>query len=194
MSSKPSTQPHRISPPDDIYGWKWFVVYGLAYMILSGLLLAHMIVSDMVSTFIIGAVMLVGAVLASAHARRVRDPETHDCWAMSGLLYCLCGIAVLVEPFIGTRLLTLLLAVGLIISGLSRIVAGAQLQCTAVLLSGAATVIIGIVIGVDWRDHLLWVLGYAIVADIAVQGLTLLVAGEELHLHRCPLPLDENWE
>lgn len=192
MSSQPCDMLKSSPAPDDIYGWKWFVAYGLAYMILGGLLIAHMVISGMISTFIIGVVMLLGALLAFGHARRVRDPDTHDCWAMSGLLYCLCGIAVLIEPFIGARLLTLLLAVGLVVSGLSRIVAGAQLQCTPVVISGTATVIIGTVIGVDWLDQLLWVLGYAIVADLAVQGLTLLIAGEELHLHRCPLPLQDH--
>lgn len=192
MSAQPSEQRDPISAPEDIYGWKWFVVYGLAYMVLGGLLLAHMIVSDMISTFIIGVAMLLGAVLAFGHARRVRDPETHNCWAMSALLYCLCGFAVLAEPFIGARMLTLLLAGGLAISGLSRIVAGAQLQCTPILVSGIATAIIAIVIGVDWRDQLLWVLGYAIAADLAVQGLTLLVAGEELHLHLCPLSVQDH--
>ena len=194
MSSQPSDKLEPISAPDDIYGWKWFVVYGLAYMVLGGLLLGHMLVSDMISTFVIGVAMLLGAVIAFGHARRVRDPETHNCWAMSALLYSLCGIAVLAEPFIGARVLTLLLAAGLVVSGLSRIVAGAQLQCTPILISGTATIVISIVIGVDWRDQLLWVLGYAIAADLAVQGLTLLIAGEELHLHLCPLSVQEHWD
>ena len=186
MSSQPSDNLNPISAPDDIYGWKWFIVYGIAYVVLGGLTIAHVIVSDMISTFIIGVVMLLGALLGFGHSRRVRDPETHNCWAMSGLLYLLCGTVVLAEPFIGGRLLTFILAAGLTASGLSRLVAGAQLQCTPILLSGTATVIVAIVIGVGWQEHLLWIMAYAIAADLIVQGLTLFVAGEELHLRRRP--------
>ncbi len=194
MSGQPADKPSPIPATDDIYGWRWFIVYGLAYVALGGLLVAHMIVSHMISTFIIGIAMLLGAMLAFGHAQRVRDPDTHNCWAMSALMYSLCGAAVLAEPFIGARFLTLLLAGGLVVSGLSRIVAGVQLQCTPILISGSATAIIAIVIGVDWRDHLLWVLGYAVAADLAVQGLTLLIAGEELHLHQCPSSPQDHWD
>lgn len=191
MSRRPYDEPVQDAARDDIYGWKWFIAYGLAYMVLSGLLVAHMVVSDMISTFIIGTVTLIGAALGFGHAARVRDPDSHNCWTFSGCLYGLCGIAVLMEPYMGERVLMLILAVGLLLSGMSRLVAGAQLQSTPVLMSGTATVIIAVVIGVDWRDNLLWVVAYAIAADLAVQGLTLLIAGEQLHLRR-PLgpPLD----
>jgi len=184
MSREPSDKPNPGSAPEDIYGWKWFIVYGLAYVILGGLAVAHVIFSGMVSTFVISTVMLLGALLGFGHARRVRDPETHNCWTISGLFYLLCGIAVMIEPFIGGRLLTLILAAGLAISGLSRIVAGAQLQSTPILVSGTATIVVATVIGVGWQESLLWITAYAIAADLTVQGLTLLIAGEQLHLRR----------
>lgn len=185
MSSQPNNKIGRSGTgTDELYGWKWFIAYGVAFIVLAGLAVAHMIVAGMISTFVVGMIMLLGAALGFGHANKVHDPDTHNCWIFSGLLYLLCGVAVLVEPFIGPRLLTLILAAGLALSGISRIVAGAQLQCTPVLLSGATTIIVATVIGIDWGDKLSWVMEYAIAADLAVQGVALLIAGEELHLRR----------
>lgn len=162
--------------------WFWFLAAGLAFFALGALTFGHLIVASMISTFIIGAIMLIGSVLGIGHALGISRPDKHHFWFFSSIFYCLAGGAILVEPVIGARILTLLLAVGLSLSGLSRLVVGAQLRSNAILISGTTSLIAAIAIGVGWTDDALWVIGFCIAIDLVVQGLTLVFTGMTLHL------------
>lgn len=165
----------------DQYGWRWFILLGVALVILGVMAIAHIRVAGMISSFVVGVIILLAGGLGLGLASRVHDGETHSFWRLSAILYLVAGIAVLASPFVDDRLLSLVLAVALVVAGLSRLVAGAHLQCTPVLISGAATIVVGTAIGIDLRDNLLWILGYLIAGDLFVQGVTLVAAGQQLH-------------
>ncbi|MBD3761907.1 DUF308 domain-containing protein [Sphingomonadaceae bacterium G21617-S1] len=167
--------------------WFWFLGAGVALLGLGVLAFGHLIVASMISTFVIGAIMLIGGALGVAHALGIRHPDKHHFWIFSSVFYGLAGITILVEPVFGERLLTLVLAISLGLSGLSRLVVGGQLRSNSVLISGAASLMAAAAIGVDWTQDALWVIGFCIAIDLVIQGLTLLFTGIVLRLAPRPV-------
>lgn len=166
--------------------WFWFFAGGLALLALGSLACGHLIVASMISTFIIGAIMLIGSAIGMAHALGTARPDKHHIWLFSSLFYCLAGGAILFEPVVGARIFTLLLAIALGLSGLCRLVIGAQLYSNAVLISGMASLMAAVTIGVGWSDDALWIIGFCIAIDLVVQGLMLILTGVTLHLAARP--------
>ncbi len=162
--------------------WFWFVGAGAALTVLGALAFGHLAVSSIVSTFIIGLFMLLGGWLGLAHAIGIRHPDKHHFWMFSAFFYSTAGFLILVEPLVGLRVLTLGVAVALGLSGISRLVVGAQLQGTAILVSGASSLIAAAVIGIDWPRDSLWVIGFIVAIDLIAQGVSLTITGMTLHL------------
>lgn len=181
MSTVPGDDREMALHHAELYGWRWFIALGWAFLLLGTAAIAHIRIAAMVSTVVIGGIVMLGGLLGLALASRVRDSETHVFWIAGAIFYLVAGLAALGGAFIDDRLLGLLIAASLSMAGLVRLVAGAHLQCTPVLASGAATIVLAAAIGVGWPDNLLWVLGYTIASDFAAQGAALMIAGQQLH-------------
>ena len=71
----------------------------------------------------------------------------------------------------------MIFAVSLAVSGASRLMVGARLGNIPVLISGTASIIAAIVVGLNWPNDSLWVIGLVVAIDLVVQGIALLCAG-----------------
>ena len=162
--------------------WFWFIAFGIALLALGALAFGLLKMASIISTFSIGIIMFTGGALGIVHALGLRYPDRHHLWISSGLFYSAAGVAILVEPVVGLRALTLMLAVSLAMSGISRLVIGAQLRSNAVLISGTASILAATVIGIDWPEDSLWIIGPAIAMDLIVQGISSIVTGMTLRL------------
>ncbi len=161
-----------------------FLGSGLGFIALGGLVAAHLATAAMPSHLIIGAMMLTGAALHLGKALAMRDADAAKLWFRSGLFYLLGGFAILIGPMIGERALTLALAVMLAISGIGRVVIGIREEAQWVLLSGCASILAGAIIGIDWLQNPLWMIGTVVAFDLTVQGVTLILTGI---VHRFPV-------
>ena len=182
MSSRPtpSSRPYNHDAPIEEqpkWPWLWFVVFGLSFATLGCLALGHLNAASMISTFIIGVIMLIGGSLGIGHAISVWHQDRAHFWAISGLFYLLSGTLIFIEPLIALRWLTLIFAVSLAVSGASRLMVGARLGNSPVLISGTASIIAAIVVGLNWPNDSLWVIGLVVAIDLVVQGIALLCAG-----------------
>ncbi len=158
-----------------------FLGFGAAFILLGCLALGHLAVASLISTFIIGLVMLAGSALHFGQEIGVRRADAGWLWPISGAFYLLAGLAVLFEPVVSEPVLALALAITLVISGVSRLVIGIQHRAEWVLLGGAATIIVGVIIGIDWPRNSLWLIGALIGLDLLAQGLGFLITGISRH-------------
>jgi hypothetical protein len=91
-----------------------------------------------------------------------------------GVLYLVGGLLIMNEPVQGARVLTLLAAAALIVSGVVRIVLALQHRAmpagALVLLSGIVSIVVGCLLysSLPWSG--LWVLGTPIAVELVVQG------------------------
>lgn len=161
-----------------------FIAFGSATILLGLLAFGHLGMASIVSTFIIGAIMLIGGALQIAHAISVRAIDKAHIWSLSGLFYLLSGAAMLLEPLFGSRLPTLVLAFSLAVSGVGRLLIGARLAGNWLLISGIASIMAGTVIGMEWPLIPLWMMAYVIAIDLLVQGVALVATGLQFSAHR----------
>ena len=167
----------------------WFLASGIGLLALGALAFDHLSVGTFIRPSIIGTIMLTGGALGIGFALGISHPYRHHFWIFSSLFYGFAGAAVLFEPVVGLRGLTLVMAISVGMSGLSRLVVGKQLRSGAILISGAASMIAATVIGIDWPEGSLWVVGLVVAIDLIVEGMTLLAAGVMLHLKARPKPV-----
>jgi uncharacterized membrane protein HdeD (DUF308 family) len=153
----------------------WCLGFGIGFTILACLAFGHLTVASLISTFIIGLIMLIGAALHFGHAVVARHSHGGVLWALSGLFYLLAGLSILFAPVLGLHALTLALAVSLVVSGVGRLVIGVQHSANWVLLCGTASILVGAAIAMDWPRNSLWLIGALVGIDLLVQGIALVL-------------------
>ncbi|MDI7861354.1 HdeD family acid-resistance protein [Rhizobiaceae bacterium n13] len=161
--------------------WGWFVVLGLVLLVFGFIALANLFTATVVSVYYIGLLMLLGGVVELAHAFQVKGWRNVLSWALSGVLYTIAGICAFINPVLASAVLTLLLAMALLVSGLLRIWAGFKTKPTTgwgwIVFGGTITALLGLVVAVGWPVNSLWMLGLFLAVDLIMQGWTLVLFG-----------------
>lgn len=158
--------------------WGWFLTLGVALLALGVIAILNMLVATVASIYMVGLLMLIGAVIQIAHGLGVRSWRSFFWWMLGGVIYAVAGIAALINPLLASVVLTLLLAITLVASGITRILVGFQERHSAnwgwVVASGVVTLLAGLVIAFGWPVNSLWVLGLFLAIDLIMQGSSLI--------------------
>lgn len=168
------------SPPSSLSfrrprgNWIWFVVLGILQILLGVFCWFDVIAATLAGVIFIGAALLVGGVLQIIHAFLDRAWGGFLLHVLSGVLYAIGGLLIMAEPVQGSIVLTIVLAILLIVAGISRIVlsishwhlGGSGL----LLLGGLVSIVVGIVLYVTLPWSGLWVLGTLIAIELIFHG------------------------
>ena len=143
--------------------WAWFVALGAACVALGLIAALNLYAATVASVYLVGIIMLVGAVVQVMHAFQVRRLSGFFVWLLSGVLYGAAGITAFVNPLLAAAVLTLMLAFALIFSGVMRIWWSNWLRPLRgwgwITASGVITVLVGIIFVIGWPANVLWLLG-----------------------------------
>jgi uncharacterized membrane protein HdeD (DUF308 family) len=153
--------------------WFWFVLLGVALVVLGIIALGSLWVASLATAVAIGVLLLVSGVTEVIGA--------FWSWRWSGfLLHLLSGVLAIVvgglflrAPLDALLALTLLLACFLMVGGIFKIVAALSHRFAAwgwPLVSGIIDVILGIMIWMDWPASALWVLGLFVGISLIFRG------------------------
>lgn len=165
----------------------WFALAGIALLALGLFGAANLFIAGLAATYSIGVVMLLGGIVQLAHAAALRSWAQSAIWLGAGLLYLGAGLAVFYDPLFAARLLVLLLAASLAASGLFRLAVAAGERARGwgwLLLSGSVSIVAALAIGLGWPGNSLWLLGFILAFDLAMQGIALLLVGRALRTTR----------
>lgn len=161
--------------------WGWYVALGVALLLLAVFAGMNLYAATVASVYVVGILMLIGAVAQIVHAFRVRRWGGFIAWLLAGMLYAAAGVLTLANPRLAAATLTLLLAVALIASGLMRIWWSGWLRPLPgwgwVTASGIISALAGVVFVAGWPQNALWLLGMILVFDLAFQGVAAIVFG-----------------
>jgi uncharacterized membrane protein HdeD (DUF308 family) len=164
--------------------WGWFVVLGVALIVLGVFALGDVVGVTVISALFIGAMFLVGGVFQVIHAFMVKTWSGFLMNMLGGVLYAVGGVLIMNEPVAGAILITLLLVVALVLGGILRIVVALRhremRRWWLMALSGLVSVVIGLMLYVSLPWSGLWVLGTLIGVELIVQGVTWLMFGTTL--------------
>jgi len=155
--------------------WAWMLVLGVIFITLgfAGLLLLPL--TTITSVAIFGAFMLVGGALQIAQGiAKARDWKSRGLHILMGVIYVIGGIATMENPVLATTILTLVLGFSLIAIGAIRIGVAFQNkdvnQWALMVLSGVLTILIGLMIVLQWPWSSLWAIGLFVSVDLIMSG------------------------
>lgn len=161
----------------------WLVAGGLAHIALGVLALLLAVIATFASVIAFGAILAGGGFLQLAQAVQARAWRGLSFYLLTGIVTIFAGISLIMRPAAGALALTLLLAGFFMAQGAFRVVVatmadhlpGRALQ----VLNGVVTFALGLIIGLQWPEGSLWVIGVVVGIDLISTGASQ-VAGASL--------------
>ena len=154
--------------------WGWFVGFGVLAAALGVVALSTVVLSTVASVFLIGVCMIVAGGVEIGIGFNARRWGWKATWIVVGLLYIVAGAFALAQPLVAAALFTLLIGAAMTATGVMRILAGVQMTDgpkAMVLVAGAVTTLLGILIIAGWPASSLVVLGTFLGIDLLLYGL-----------------------
>jgi uncharacterized membrane protein HdeD (DUF308 family) len=165
----------------------WIVALGVVYVIAGIIALGSVVLATVVSVFLVGIMMLIAGIAEVINAFQIKTWGRFLLWLLLGALYILAGIVTFENPLLAAAVLTLVLGVALVASGVMRMfLSFSMMQGTPwiwVLLSGIVTLLIGLVILAHWPVSSLYILGVFLGVDLVIAGVGWIGLGLGLRRH-----------
>lgn len=153
----------------------WIVALGVVYVIAGLIALGSVVFATVVSVFVVGIMMLIAGIAEVINAFQIKTWGKFLLWLLLGALYIVAGFVTFENPLLAAAVLTLLLGFALVASGIMRIILGFSMKegmpWVWVVLSGAITLLLGIVILVHWPVSGLYILGLFLGIDLVFAGV-----------------------
>jgi membrane protein HdeD len=165
----------------------WDIVLGVLSVLAGVFALGHVALAGAISVLVLGWTILLGGI-ALAIGAMVGWKEPGRRWDLVfGALLFLLGLAFIRNPGVGLLTLTLLAGSLLLVGGIVRIVGAFQPGAPRVLLllSGAVTLLLGLMVLNQWPVSALWFLGTILGIELILDGITTAVSGRLR-----PVPVD----
>jgi len=154
--------------------WGWIVALGVVYVIAGMIALGSVVIATVASVLVVGVMMIVAGVAEIFNAFQIKTWGKFLFWALLGLLYIVAGFVVFENPLFAVVLLTLMLGVALVVSGIVRIFLAFSMKRATpwiwVGLSGAITLLLGLLILARWPINSVYILGLFLGIDLIFAG------------------------
>jgi uncharacterized membrane protein HdeD (DUF308 family) len=161
--------------------WGWIVAFGVIALIAGFVALGSVVMATASAVMIVGVMMLMVGVVEIVAAFGVRSWGRFAYWLLLGALYIFAGLVCLQNPFEAATILTLLLGIALIVSGLLRVFLATQMKHgTAwgwVAFSGLLSFLLGLMIVSHWPASSFFVLGMLLGIDLIFIGSAWITMG-----------------
>jgi uncharacterized membrane protein HdeD (DUF308 family) len=152
----------------------WIIALGVIYSIAGFIALGSVMMATVASVFIVGIMMVIAGVAEVVNAFQIKTWGKFLFWVLLGALYIVAGFAAFENPLLAAAVLTLVLAIALIGSGVMRILLAFGMKGTApwlwVALSGVITLLLGLMILARWPVSSLYILGLFLGIDLILAG------------------------
>jgi uncharacterized membrane protein HdeD (DUF308 family) len=163
--------------------WLWFVLLGVALIVLGFIALGAVVIASLATAVAIGALLLVVGVAETIGAFWCRGWSGIFFHLLSGVLSIVIGALFLRAPVDALLALTLLLSCLLLVGGIFKIIAALTYRFAAwgwPLLSGIIDVILGVMIWREWPVSALWVIGLFVGINLLFRGFNWIALGLSL--------------
>ncbi|UYN96797.1 MAG: HdeD family acid-resistance protein [Enhydrobacter sp.] len=161
--------------------WRWIVAFGVVALIAGVIALGSVALATASAVLIVGVMMLMAGAAEIVAAFSVKTWGRFFLWLLLGVLYVGAGIVCILDPFAAATILTLLLGIALIVSGLLRIFLATQMKHGTpwgwVVFSGILTFLLGLIIVAKWPVSSFFTLGIFLGIDLIFIGATWITMG-----------------
>jgi len=168
--------------------WGWIVALGVVYVIAGFIALGSIVMATVASVFVVGVMMIIAGVAELINAFQIKSWGKFLIWALLGVLYIVAGFVTFENPLFAAVLLTLILGASLVASGAVRIFLAFNMKRETpwvwVALSGAITLLLGLLILARWPINSIYILGLFLGIDLIMAGAGWIGLGFGLHRPR----------
>jgi uncharacterized membrane protein HdeD (DUF308 family) len=162
--------------------WGWFLLWGIALIVLGALAICYTTFSTLLSVIMLGVVISVGGVFIII--------DTFSFWwrkwsgfflhLLMGILYLVVGYMLIYGPVAASVSITLILAIFYIVLGVFRIVTSLSLRTPRWgwnLFNGIIALLLGLLIFEQWPMSGLYIIGLFVGIDLLFTGWAYVMAG-----------------
>lgn len=154
--------------------WGWIVALGVVYLITGFIALGSVALATVASVFVVGVMMIIAGVTEVISAFQIKSWGRFLLWVLLGVLYIIAGFVTFENPLLAAAVLTLILGVSLVASGIVRIILAfsmtREMPWLLVLLSAVITLLLGLLILAHWPVSSLYILGLFLGIDLIMAG------------------------
>lgn len=153
--------------------WKWFLVLGIGLLLLGMVALWASVAVTVASMVLFGVLFVVSGMIQTVQAFQTRQSRGFFLHLLAGILDLVVGLLLVTHPTAGALGLTLLLAAFFLVGGLFRSIAALSLRFPNwgwALVGGIVSVLLGILLGMEWPESGLWFIGLCIGIDMIFHG------------------------
>ena len=156
--------------------WGWILALGIVYLITGIIALGSVVMATAASVFVVGIMMVIAGVAEVINAFQIKTWGSFLLWILLGALYIVAGFVTFQNPLLAAVILTLILGVTLVASGIMRIILAFNMRAGSawvwVVISGLVTLLLGGVILAHWPVSSLFVLGIFLGVDLVIAGVS----------------------
>ena len=152
---------------------------GIVYVIAGFVAIGHPIMASYAVELVIGVILIAGGVISVIGSFFSGDWKRFLLILISGVLYLIVGYLLLKNPISGVVTLTLLLAAFLFVEGIFKIVNSFQMKPAPnwgwLLVSGIASLILGILIFLEFPSSSVYILGLLVGIYFLINGFSMIM-------------------
>lgn len=167
--------------PEDLREiWGFLVGMGVALMILGMIAIGSSCIATFATVLVFGILLLLGALFQVVTALWGRSWRGFFLHLLAGVLYLVVGVFMIDQPVEAALGVTLLVAVGLLASGIVRVVVSVIERFDGwgwMLLSGVISLLLGAAIWRQWPLSGLWVIGLFVGIEMVSSGVSWVMLG-----------------
>lgn len=163
--------------------WAFFVLWGIALLILGGVALYFSVATTIVTVLMIGILLFIGGIVVLIDSFQFWWKKSTTAFIfhlLIGLLYVIVGFMIFRGPLVGAITITLLMGYLFIIIGILRIIYALSArfpQWGWTLTSGILALILGILIFSGMPGSGLYIIGLFVGIDLFILGWVYLMLG-----------------
>jgi uncharacterized membrane protein HdeD (DUF308 family) len=153
--------------------WGWLLVLGISMVLLGTIALFITPAATLGTVLVLGWLLVFSGIVEAIQAFRVRRWGGIFLHLIGGVLGVLVGLLVVTHPVAGALAWTLLFASFFTVIGMFRLVASIRLKFPNwgwAAFDGAITLLLGVLLWIDWPGSGIWFLGFAVGISLLLRG------------------------
>jgi len=154
--------------------WKWLLFLGIVFLILGIIGLGRAFAVTLASVYFFGFLLLIGGVIQLFESFKCKGWKSFIWHLIISIIYILVGIEIIARPMVASSVITLMLAAGIILVGIFRVIMAIQHRGLPnwgwPLFSGIISILLGLVIAARWPVSGLFVIGVFVSIELIIHG------------------------
>lgn len=186
LDDRVMAQTHHATPGDwlraEIEGLRkasfLMLILGVLMVVVGFIAISSAWIATLATVMVLGTLFLIGGAVEVIEALFSRGWRGFGLHLLAGILYAVLGFLMLSKPGQLATFFTLMIAAGLFLGGLFRIVASIVSRFHGwgwSLLNGVITLVLGVLIWREWPESAYWVIGLFVGIDMVFAGMSLVM-------------------